>query len=392
MIRRWTRASIFLLAVFVAAMAPTATSDPVAMTVHEWGTFTSIAGEDGNAVRWYPLSRPQDLPCFVERVRLGIKPSLAGTVRMETPVLYFYAPHETTIDVAVRFRQGFVTEWYPRATVTPAILAVTDIRKPDLESRIAWNDVLVSPRGSSMFPTEEGDSHYYAARATKAAPLRVGSQREKFLFYRGVGNFAPPLAAIAGADGTVAISNPSGKPVGTVVLFERRGERVGYRLGHAAGSRLSMNEPALGTRDTEALKRELLQVLVAEGLYQEEAAAMLETWRDSWFEEGTRLFYIPSKEVVDEILPLDVRPVPVDVARVFVGRLELVTPRTLQEVRDAIVSGDHATFRKFGRFAEPVVSRLLAAAGPSERAALEELVKASYASVYSSARADAVCQ
>lgn len=392
MTRTWTRASTVVLAVFLTATAPTATNDPVPMTVHEWGTFTSIAGEDGSAVRWYPLSGPQDLPCFVERVRLGIKPSLAGTVRMETPVLYFYAPQDTTIDVAVRFRQGFITEWYPRATVTPAIVSVTDIRKPGLESRIAWNDVLVSPRGSSTFPTEEGDSHYYAARATKAAPLSVRSQREKFLFYRGVGNFAPPLAAIASADGTVVISNPAATAVGGVILFERRGDAIGYRVGHSAGDQLSLREPELGALDSKALRRELLQVLVAEGLYEEEAAAMIETWRDSWFEEGTRLFYIASRDVVDAILPLDVRPVPTDVARVFVGRLELLTPRILQEVRAAIVSGDHATFRKYGRFAEPIVSRLLAAAGPAERAALEEQVKASYASVYSAARPGVVCQ
>ena len=36
-----------------------------AMTVHEWGTFTSIAGESGQAVQWNPLDRPSDLPCFV---------------------------------------------------------------------------------------------------------------------------------------------------------------------------------------------------------------------------------------------------------------------------------------------------------------------------------------
>ncbi len=33
-------------------------------------------------------------------------------------------------------------------------------------------------------------------------------------------------------------------------------------------------------------------MLIAQGLYQDEAQAMLETWRDSWFEEGSRLLYI----------------------------------------------------------------------------------------------------
>ena len=39
---------------------------PANLTVHEWGTFTSVAGRDGKAVQWLPLAGPNDLPCFVE--------------------------------------------------------------------------------------------------------------------------------------------------------------------------------------------------------------------------------------------------------------------------------------------------------------------------------------
>ena len=56
------------------------------MRLHEWGTFTSIAGADGMAVEWLPQAGPTDLPCFVERNRCNGKFSPA-TVRMETPVL-----------------------------------------------------------------------------------------------------------------------------------------------------------------------------------------------------------------------------------------------------------------------------------------------------------------
>ena len=69
--------------------------DPRAVIVHEWGTFTSIAGADGTAVEWLPQAGPADLPCFVARHRFNVKGSLSGTVRMETPVVYFYAAGET---------------------------------------------------------------------------------------------------------------------------------------------------------------------------------------------------------------------------------------------------------------------------------------------------------
>ena len=35
------------------------------LIVHEWGTFTSIAGKNGVALDWRPLNGPSDLPKFV---------------------------------------------------------------------------------------------------------------------------------------------------------------------------------------------------------------------------------------------------------------------------------------------------------------------------------------
>src|SRR5437899_9740960 len=90
---------------------------PSSLVVHEWGTFTSIAGADGGAIEWLPLSAKYDLPSFVERYRdAPAKAGLRGTIRMETPVLYFYSPQETTVSVHVSFRDGLITEWYPHAT------------------------------------------------------------------------------------------------------------------------------------------------------------------------------------------------------------------------------------------------------------------------------------
>ena len=68
------------------------------LIVHEWGTFTSIAGKDGVALEWRPLNGSTDLPGFVHTIQEGakglrhpaLKADLAATVRMETPVLYFY--------------------------------------------------------------------------------------------------------------------------------------------------------------------------------------------------------------------------------------------------------------------------------------------------------------
>src|SRR5271170_3598276 len=43
------------------AQSATSSTDPY-LTAHEWGTFASIAGKDGRAVQWLPLTGSTDLP------------------------------------------------------------------------------------------------------------------------------------------------------------------------------------------------------------------------------------------------------------------------------------------------------------------------------------------
>jgi hypothetical protein len=90
------------------------------------------------------------------------------------------------------------------------------------------------------------------------------------------------------------------------------------------------------------------------GLHRKEAAAMVETWRDSWFEPGSRLFYIMPRKRVDELLPLRIAPEPSAIARVFVGRMELLAPW----VRESMRAGAH---RQFGRFAAPFLGEMVRA-------------------------------
>ena len=349
------------------------------LTVHEWGTFTSIAGEDGRAVEWMPQDGPQDLPCFVDRFRFNLKGWMPGTIRMETPVLYFYAQREMTVDVSVRFRQGVVSEWFPHATVTPSSVGSTSLRSAAFESSISWHDVKVEPGAATDFLTEDHPSHYYTARNTDASPLRSGAETERFLFYRGVGGFDAPLTAVVAGDGKIVVANPGGEAVGDVMLFENRGGTMAYEVRHAAASRLTL-DPLMLEGESIAPLTELEHILTAHGLYRKEASAMVQTWRDSWFEEGTRLFYIASRKTVDAILPLDVTPAPARVERVFVGRIELVTPATEAAVRDAMAAHDGTALRKYSRFLDSIVARMLARSTPAERARAQSLLQPIYAS------------
>lgn len=336
------------------------------LTVHEWGTFTSVAGRGGQAVEWSPLTGSKDLPGFVEHFRdSGFKLGLRGTVRMETPVLYFYDSREESVSVKVSFSKGVITEWYPHASRVESVANLFDgsLYQAHADGSVAWDAVTISPTLRSEFPRQPQDSHYYAARMTSATPLRVktseGEQQEKFLFYRGVSTLRVPVSAKLTSDGKVQIGNNAEEEIPNAILFERRGDKVGYRIGGAVAKETAFDPPEL-TGNVDDLGKELVGMLVAQGLYVDEAQAMVNTWRDSWFEEGSRVIYILPEKFVNGILLLSIQPAPAQISRVFVGRLELVTPATEKAVEAAFASHDQATLEKYGRFLEPILQTMMA--------------------------------
>jgi hypothetical protein len=335
------------------------------LTAHEWGTFTSIAGRDGQAVEWSPLTGSTDLPGFVEHFRnAGFKRGLRGTVRMETPVIYLYDSREETVSVKVAFSKGVITEWYPRASRIEPAANIFDgtLYQPHPDGSIAWDSVTLSPILREEFPHGNLDNHYYAARMTSSTPLRVktpaGEQQEKFLFYRGVSTFSVPISAKLTTAGKLLVENHNKEEIPNTILFERRGEKAGYRINGAVQKDVTLDPPEL-TGTIDDLGRDLEGILVAQGLYQDEAHAMVETWRDSWFEEGSRLLYIVPTALVDGVLPLSINPAPAQTVRVFVGRLEIVTPATEKAVQRALVKHDSATLKMFGRFLEPILESMI---------------------------------
>lgn len=323
------------------------------LVAHEWGTFTSVAREDGSAVRWAPLVGPADLPCFVTRGQEIRKFALKGLVRMETPVLYFYSHKPETVSIHVDFPQGLITEWYPN----PLPAAPQERATWNSTNSIEWKQVQAIPGRDLAYPLTKGASHYYAARNTDATPLRIGDQQEKMIFYRGVGNFAPPLRAQYHNDGKLEIRNTGSESIPFAILFENQGGAFGFRVVEKVTGSLTIDAPER-TQNLRIMSENLVARLVGLGLYPKEARAMVETWADSWFTEGARVLYIVPRATVDSLLPLTVVPVPAELQRVFVGRLEVLSPRTEQTLKGALRAGDSETLGAFGRFLEPFVAQI----------------------------------
>jgi hypothetical protein len=320
---------------------------------HEWGTFTAVAGPDGKPVLWHPLDGSSDLPNFVygpERLQEGVRLQVEGgkgqeaLVRMETPVIYFYTDVERTVEVSVRFEQGELTEWYPRV-------------RSYTGDGLDWGQIRLVPRQDKALPHDGSASHYYPAREVPAATVQVceprGNERERFLFYRGLGQFPLSLAAIA-QDDHVRLWTTGASP-GQVVLFERRGDRVGYSLVSADGTHA---RPVLDDKIKD-VHAELVSMLLSTGLFRPEALAMVKTWEDDWFEDGLRVLYLVPRSETDARLPLSIEPAPDQLVRVLVGRLEVPTPEQRQQLQSLLDQGgsDEAVLSAvqglFGRFAEP---------------------------------------
>jgi len=379
-------ATIVLVSALGLVTAQAADLGNDALVAHEWGTFTSVAGEDGSAMDWDALGCKDDLPGFVNDFGYrGFKWRLHGTVRMETPVMYFYSSRELDAHVKVAFPKGLITEWYPKAEYEvyqssgisgplrrlAANLNGIDTSLASLTGAIEWKNIKVQPDTSPALPVESAMSRYYAARATDATPIAVGDQHEKFLFYRGVGRFPAPLSVRLAADGKVVIENRGHDPVPTAILFENRGGRLGYRNAGAIEDIVTLDPPSFDG-SFPALRYDLEAALVAQGLFPKEAQAMIETWRDSWFEEGSRLIYLVPSRAIDAILPLQVEPVPSQTARVFVGRIELITPETTHSVEQAIARSDWSTVDRYRRFLDPILQRI-ASESPLKAGQIEQL-------------------
>jgi hypothetical protein len=359
--------------------APRQETAPGPLAAHEWGTFTSFSGSDGVPVSFEPNN--VDLPSFVYfsqdlqskagRLRHG------GLVSMETPVIYFYTDRDTRVSVKVDFLKGWITEWYPFAMSEPE--RTNRIDRLGGQS-IRWNVKLV-PNDPVRFPQEKAKNHYYAARETDAVPLqavvakrenddedrewalRGGTlvQSEKFLFYRGVGTFPPPVTVKALGGGKVRVSNSLGDRVNELVLVTVHDGKVGFQTLadiDARGEATATIPEATGAPTD--LAAALVQSLTAAGLYEREAKAMVKTWDDAWFkEEGTRLLYLVPRAKTDELLPITIDPKPAELVRVLVGRHDFLTPeqeaiaeRQLARINAANVElkAAYEQLNKLGRF------------------------------------------
>jgi hypothetical protein len=255
------------------------------------------------------------------------------TLRLETPVLYFYPQSgfafDQPIDVRASFTNGWLTEFFPAAAArNPGF--PKDLRQ-SVRGSIQWTGLRLSREPSAGLP-DTTEHVWLAPRNVKSAVAISGAEAEKYLFYRGVGHLDAPIVVREESDSLSIALRDEEKLLAALphiwIVRVSADKQLAYRsfkpsnqrtltaalpTGHAAQSGL------------DALRLELKAALQADGLYEDEADAMLATWRLSYFDsEGLRVFFVLPRAWTDAQLPLSTS-VPAEVTRVMLGRVELIS-------------------------------------------------------------------
>jgi hypothetical protein len=277
-----------------------------------------------------PIFTTRSLPALWSQGAPRCHPDV--TLRLETPVLYFYPQggySAPALEVKASFNGGWLTEFYPFADAENAgFPAALDGRS---QSSLQWKGLKLSADAKNIPQTQE--HVWLAPRAVHSAVVTENRRQEaeKYLFYRGVGHLDAPLVAVEDA-GRLTLRPRLGsfRPFPEVWVIRVLSDgRVHYRYMPAGDQGAeSVDIPRDDSTAPSArndLYAELTDTLVKQGLYREEALAMLETWELSYFEsEGTRVMFVLPRPWIDAHLPLSISE-PADITRVMLGRIELVS-------------------------------------------------------------------
>jgi hypothetical protein len=387
-----TLLAAFALSAHAAPPAPAATG----LTLHEWGTFTSFQGSSGRQLRYNALPG-DDLPPFIfgaarqsgetDSNEEFVKTYLTGLHRMETPVIYFYTPNPITLDARVNFTPGLISEWFPPASSASLIDSPNAFRFRGASS-LRWQGLHLTaapcpgtaPAATANIPPSTASatpppplppsphnpnakpSHYFSARGVGSSTLTLTRNgrdyAEEFLFYRGITDFPFPATLRALGNGRFEFSpGPKGsQPVAALFLISVDEDRLRFaRFDNTAAPReLTLQDMPATLPDLSAAVQ---SALVSAGLFEKEAAAMVATWRDLWFtERGTRVLYLLPQPLIDQVLPLSTSPAATSTVRVFVGRMDILTPElesSLALARRAAKSGNEAAAKRFAQLIAP---------------------------------------
>jgi hypothetical protein len=323
-------------------------------------------------------------------------------MRLETPVIYFHPPSHMklplAVNVDVQFRGGWLTQFYPDARVGAEGLSVkqgafkVEWLANGMTGTLSWRDLQVGVDREGP----ETNSHVWTAprNVQGASVMGATGEAERFVFYRGVARLNAPIRVVRNeGQPQLALHSQLSAAVAPQMRVEkmwladfREGDICAYRRldpmtlpGQTDSRPLAKSEEQAGMAidatfqpdeyaPVKKLRDEMKAALVEDGLFADEAEALLSTWELSYFKSGgTRLFFLVPRAWTDHYLPLKIS-VPSQMVRTMVGRIEIVTPQQRDLLKRIATTTDPTEqlrcYKSMGRFKEVLLSRELSRGSP----------------------------
>lgn len=406
---------IFGMLTISAMLLSTAQAGP--LTVHEWGTFTSFMGSDGSMIEGLhhedeplpsfvlglkkeetetPIPRPREpnchpsgkVGCFTLNNLIQTHSELfpeapissGVTQKMETPVIYFYGDVGQKVNVEINFPQGIITQYYPEASYSyPKLRDARELR----DSKFIFDVTLLNKTAPATHFTSESSIWSPARKVPEANTIQAANgNKEKFIFYRGIGDFSSPLEVSSDEFDVLHLSNRTGTPISMAIVLNSNGVRGNFKtisnIGIKSGKNQLIPDLLKGYAFDDYVSRVktiIAAELVRNGLFEAEAQSMVNTWEKSYFKTpGMRVLYIVPDESTNSILPITVKPTPTELKRVLVGRIEIMTKNEengyLKAIEGLVIPQEVLT-----RFSEPKLRRLLKIAPEKSKAFIKSYLK-----------------
>ena len=415
----------------------------VAYEVHEWGTFTTVSGSSGGYLTGLhveeeklpnfvyshvgmepglsPLTfsmnpsffgrsvkkadskqievryNPSDKKYYFNRVTGGLVMGSKGfplgaeianvSLKMETPVMYFYGGEGEKVNVKVGFNGGTISQWYPARSSgdTPNAIVLKKSQMHDslsmmlanykdyslvdskvrdfgtpYKGAIEWDVELLKKDDAYTFKHAQNPTWIYP-KVADANMVKVGDEYEDYLFYRGIGNVNLPVTFSVDANEVVTVENKSAESIPFALAYEKRGDVVRYRVLDSISDTISVSEAdwTVGGNNWRAeVYIEMRKGLVKQGLSKDEANGMVKTWWKSYFEhDGLRVFWVTPRSEVEKILPAKLSPSPSKFVRVIVGRADILRPSFEKDLVAKVGKKAYSQFRN-DRFHAAYTNRL----------------------------------
>ncbi len=319
-----------LVILLLMACSGTAKAQSQRLIVHEWGVLTAIAQEDGSLLSWSPLEGAPPQPSFIQQYNAS--KAAQGNVRIDIPAIYFRVDQPTSLTMNLEFLRGYFFSGYPRATCN--------------DYSVTWPGLTLLPRDNMPLLTEPTASRYYQLRNTACSQVRVDhaghKQFERFIHLRGAGNIPLPLSVqVDHEEFHVQGGHASAKLIKQVIAIENQQGKIGFSVVDMQDGQARFARPKL-TANIDLATARLRRLLNQQGMYPDQANAIIATAQPEWFEPGTRLIYLMPLPILEETFKLRFQPAPSEHVRLYAVRVELITPQMRQHLLDrlALVSLD----------------------------------------------------